>query len=302
VNEVLERLLGGSLVLFMVGNLLEMGLKLDVRQALGAVRNGRFLALSVLWAFVLCPGLALLLTKVVPMGEPYSLGLLFLGMAPCAPFLPAAAQRTRGDLAYVAAFMLLAVVGTVVFMPLAVPLLVKGFTADAWTIVRPLLFFVVAPLAVGTAVRGGCVTCAERAHPIVRRVTAVDTLIMVVCLFVVYGEDFLDALGTYAIVVQLVYCSVVAGAAYGLGVGLPPSQRSVLALGVCSRNVGAALAPLFAAGTTDRRAIAMCALAVPVTVVSSFVWARVFARRAAAAESAAIQAGSRNLTRPDSRS
>ena len=38
-----------------------------------------------------------------------------------APFLPAVAQRARGNLADVAAFMLLTAVGTVVYMPLAVP-------------------------------------------------------------------------------------------------------------------------------------------------------------------------------------
>jgi bile acid:Na+ symporter, BASS family len=302
VTEVLQRLLGVSLVIFMVGNLLEMGLKLDLRQAGGAVRDGRFLALSVLWAFVLCPALALLLTKLIPMGEPYALGLLFLGMAPCAPFLPAVSQRARGDLAYVAAFMLLAVAGTVIFMPLAVPLLVNGFTTDAWTIVRPLLYFVLAPLSVGAAVRRGSARFAEMAHPIVRRATVVDTLIMVLGLFVVYGRDFLDALGSYAIAAQILHGTVVPAAAYGLGFGLPPSRRSVLALGVCSRNVGAALAPLLAAGDTDRRTIAMCALAVPVTVISAFVWARVFARRALAAEAVAAQAGSRNRTRPDTRS
>ena len=40
-------------------------------------------------------------------------GLLLLGMAPCAPFVPALAEKAKGGLGYIAAFMLLASVGTV---------------------------------------------------------------------------------------------------------------------------------------------------------------------------------------------
>jgi bile acid:Na+ symporter, BASS family len=36
--------------------------------------------------------------------------------------------------------MLLTAAGTVIFMPLAVPALVAGFSADAWTIAKPLIF------------------------------------------------------------------------------------------------------------------------------------------------------------------
>jgi bile acid:Na+ symporter, BASS family len=55
------------------------------------------------------------------------------------------------------------------------------------------------------------------------------------------------------------------------------SQRSVLALGLCTRNVGAAIAPLYAVPGTDPRAMAMCAMAVPVTLVLSAIAARILA-------------------------
>src|SRR4030042_6356654 len=138
-----------SLVIFMVGNLLDMGLRLKLREALGALRNVRFVVLSVLWGFVLCPALAYLLTKVIPLDPPYAMGMILLGMAPCAPFLPMMVDKARGDLAYAAAFMLLASVVTVIYMPLAVPVLVKGLTPDAWTIAKTLLFFLMVPLAIG---------------------------------------------------------------------------------------------------------------------------------------------------------
>ena len=60
-----------SLVLFMVGNLLDMGLLLKLQEAIRALRDVRFVTLSLLWGFILLPGLAYLLTVVVPLDPPY---------------------------------------------------------------------------------------------------------------------------------------------------------------------------------------------------------------------------------------
>lgn len=73
----------------------------------------------------MCPAPAYALTKVIPLEPPYAIGMILLGMAPCAPFLPMMVDKARGDLAYAAAFMLLASVVTVVYMPLAVPVMEK---------------------------------------------------------------------------------------------------------------------------------------------------------------------------------
>ena len=68
-----------SLVLFMVGNLLDMGLLLKLQEAIRALRDVRFVTLSLLWAFILLPGLAYLLTVVVPLDPPIAIGLVLLG-------------------------------------------------------------------------------------------------------------------------------------------------------------------------------------------------------------------------------
>ncbi len=169
-----------SLVLFMVGNLLDMGLLLKLQEAIAALRDVRFVTLSLLWGFILLPGLAYLLTVVVPLDAPIAIGLVLLAMAPCAPFLPPMADKAGGDRGYTAAFMLLASVATVVYMPLAVPVLVKGFSAGAWTIAKPLLFFLLVPLAIGTAIQLRSASVASKLQPIVKKVTGIDTLLMLV--------------------------------------------------------------------------------------------------------------------------
>ncbi|MGC2043523.1 MAG: hypothetical protein WA669_06855 [Pseudolabrys sp.] len=275
--DILQKMLSVSLLIFMAGNLLEMGLKIGVNETLDALRDRRFLGLSILWAFVLCPALALMLTKIIPMEEPYAVGLIFLGMAPCAPFLPAVATKAGGDLAYVGVFMILTAAGTVIFMPLAIPVLVVGFTTDPWTIAKPLIFFIAMPFAVGIGMQAVAGPFAEKAHPIVKWITVIDTLIMLGLVLWIYAGDFISAIGTYAIGAQILFYALVAAGSYFFSGGLAYKRKSVLSLGVCTRNIGAAIAPLFAVAGTDRRAIAMCALAVPITVIMSYLAARLMA-------------------------
>jgi len=293
VFNILDFVLKVSLVVFMVGNLLDMGLRLKLREALGGLRNVRFVVLSLLWGFLLCPALAYLLTKVIPLEQPYAIGMILLGMTPCAPFLPMMVDKARGDLAYAAAFMLLASVVTVVYMPLAVPVLVKGLTADAWTIARPLLYFLMVPLAIGMAIQRVAAPVAARLQPIVKKTTGIDTLLMLVLCVVVYGKEFISAMGSYAFGTQILFFSVATAATYGLSFGLPQGQKSVLALGMSTRNLGAAFAPLFAIPDVDQRAIVMVAIGVPMQTIASLLAARWFARRAPIGDPGAAQTAPR---------
>src|SRR5512139_2813850 len=197
--EVLNTILNITIVIFMVGNLLEVGLRLHVAEALAALRNVRFVVTSLVWCFVLGPALAVLLTKIIPLEGPYALGLVLLGMAPCSPAIPVMMRKSGGSLGYMSAFMLTAYAGTVLLMPFMVPWLATGFTADPWTIAKPLLFFIATPLVIGAAIRRAAETVAERAAPIVKTVTSLNTLILCAVLLWVYRGDIFGSIGTYAI-------------------------------------------------------------------------------------------------------
>ena len=107
---------------------------------------------------------------------------------------------------------------------------------------------------------------------------------------VIYGKAFLGLVGTYAIGVQILFFSVAAVGPYLLGFGLPQGQKIVLSLGMCTRNVGAALAPLFAVPDVDQRAIVMVSFGVLMQAAFSFAAASYFGRRAKIAEPAAAPA------------
>lgn len=286
MTELLPILLKITVIIFMVGNLLELGLRLDLRKAMAGLRDVRFVTLSLLWAFVLCPALAYLLGVVLPLTEPYAMGLLLLGLAPCAPLLPGMVDKAHGDVNYAASFMLLASAGTVVYMPIAVPLLVKGLTVSAWTVAKPMLFLVLIPLVIGIAFQLRRPSTASFLQPYVKKVTAVDTLLMLLVVVVMYGKGFAAAIGTWAILAQVLFYTLTIVASYALAFGIPPRRKSVLTLGLSTRNCGAALAPLLVAADVAPEATVMVSLGIPMMALFSVVAARVFAGRVGPADAA----------------
>lgn len=279
MDAILQKIMNVTIVIFMVGNLLEVGLRLNVAEALAALRNVRFVVISLLWCFVLGPALAVLLTRIIPLAEPYALGLVLLGMAPCSPAIPIMMRKSGGSLAYMSAFMLLAYAGTVVLMPFMVPWLAKGFTADPLTIAKPLLFFIVVPLIIGVVIRRAAEKSADKTAPVVKKVTGLNTIILCLVMLWIYRSEIIGAVGAYAIATQILYYALLGTAAYLLGFGLSYDQKAPMTLGICTRNVGPALATLMGVTGAPQGAVTMCILAIFLgAILSGFAAAAVLKR------------------------
>ena len=290
MTELLPILLKITVVIFMAGNLLDLGLRIDLRKAVAGLRDVRFVTLSLLWAFVLCPALAYALGMVLPLSEPYAMGLLLLGLAPCAPLLPGMVDKAHGDVNYAASFMLLASAGTVVYMPLVVPLLVKGVTVSAWTVAKPMLFLVLIPLVIGIVIQLRRPVIASSIHPYVSKGTGIDTLLMLLLVVVIYAKGFTAAIGTWAILAQVLFFSLTIAGSYALAFGVPPVRKSVMTLGLSTRNVGAALAPLLVATDAAPETTVMVTLGIPMMGLFSFIAARIFAGRKAPSDARVTKA------------
>ena len=267
-----------SLAIFMAGSLLEMGLRLNLPDALRGLRSVRFVAYTLVWSFIVCPLLAYAITRVIPLGPTYAIGLILLGMAPCAPFVPMLVDKAKGDLGFTAAFMLLASVGTVVCMPFTVPLLAKGLTTSAWAIAKPLLLVVLLPMAVGVLIRRNWDTSASKMLPVAKKLAGLFGLIWSVLCLIIYGKGLLSMAGSFAVISELIFFALIFVGTYWLGVGLPHEQKVVLSIGVTTRNLGACLAPLLSAPDIDERATLMIVLALPVMVIVSLLGTRWFSR------------------------
>ena len=267
MNAIWLLVLKVSLVSFMAGNLLDMGLRLNIKDALRGLGNGRFVLLSLFWGFVFGPAVAYLIAHIMPLAAPYALGLVLMGMTPCAPFLPMIAGKANADLGYTSAFMLLAAVGTIVVMPLAIPLLAQGMHISAWAIAKPLIFIILLPLAVGMAVLHASPQVAATIQPVIRKLTVLFTACMLLACLVLYGADILDVAGSFAVISLALFLLTVTVIPYRFGFGLPHEQKIVLSIGMATRNLGAAFVPLVASPLIDKRATLMVVLGVPLMIL-----------------------------------
>ncbi len=258
-----------------------MGLRLNRREAIEGLRNTRFVVLTLVWGFVLCPGLAYLLTRVVPLEQSYAAGMLLVAMAPGAASLPVWVTRARGDLSYIAPFRLLTSVVTVAFMPFAVPVLVKGIPADAWTVGKPLLLLVLLPMLIGLAAQSVWPLLPSKVAPFADKALKFLSGFLFILVFSTsfYARGFLNSIGTYAILTQLLFYAMSAAASYWLSPGLSDGQKSVLSLGMSTRNLGAAFAPFLSMTYIDHQAMVMVAVAIPVQFIVAAFAARQLARR-----------------------
>lgn len=256
-----------------------MGLALPVRDAMAGLADLRLGLLVLVLGFGISPALAVGLAWAFRLDGSYASGLLLLGMTPCAPFLSTVVERAGGDRTRAAAVLLITAAGTILLLPVAVPLALPGLAVDVWTIAQPLLLMVVLPLVVGMTLLGIAPGLAARIRSPVKQITGVATGVMLVLCAVLYGEGFLDAIGTRAIAAQILFFALVTAIAYACGTGMPGDHRSVLTLGITTRNVGAALAPLLAIPGTDERSVIMIVLGVPLQMIFAFGAARWMAGR-----------------------
>ncbi len=269
-----------SLGIFIAGNLLEMGLRLNPKEALKGLCNYYFVPYTLIWGFVIGPALAFAITRIFPLEYPYGIGLILIGMTPGVPFLPMIVNRVKGDLGYTAAFMLLVSVGTVIFMPIAVPLLLNGLTVSAWTIAKPLVVVMLIPLVTGMSILYFSETCASHIQPVVKRLTTVFTIVACTLSIMIYGQGVAGINLGWAIASLFVFFFILTSFPYWFGFGLGHDQKMILSIGMSTRNLGAALAPILSVELLDQRAIIMVGLGLPVMLLFAWVATKWFGRSA----------------------
>jgi BASS family bile acid:Na+ symporter len=238
--ELLSKASTVAMLTFVVSSMLAMGAGLTIPQIAEPLRNARLVVLALLANFILMPLGALALAKVLWLDEPFAIGLLLLGCAAGAPFLPKLAQLAKGNLAFAVGAMVLLMVVTVGYLPIVLPLLLPGISVDAWAIARSLLFLMLLPLAMGLALKARYGELAARVKPALDWISNIS-LVLLVCLITAANIDkVLQVFGTRAILAGLLFIVLGLAAGWLLG-GVSADTKRVMALGTGQRNIAAAL-------------------------------------------------------------
>ena len=238
--ELMQKATSVAMLGFVLSSMLAMGLGLTVSQIIAPLRNARLVVLSLLVNFVLMPLGAVALAAVLRLDRPLGTGLLLLGPAAGAPFLPKLAQIARGNLAFAVGLMVLLMVVTVGYLPLVLPLLLPGVSVNPAKIARSLFLLMLLPLAGALAVKARFANVAARTKPLLDRLSNLSLILLVLLITAGNVNNVLAVFGTRGILAGLLFIAI--GFVIGWLLGGPDrNTRRVLALGTAQRNIAAAL-------------------------------------------------------------
>jgi len=238
--ELLSKAVTVAMLSFVISSMLAMGTALTVSQIFDPLRNVRLVVLALVANFVLMPLGAFALAKVLWLDEPLGVGLLLLGCAAGAPFLPKLAQLAKGNLPFGVGAMVLLMVITVAYLPIVLPLLLPGVTVNPVKIAQSLVLLMLLPLAIGLFVKARYDATAARVKPTLDWLSNVSLILLIALITVVNFDKVLQVFGTRGILAGLLFIAL--GFCIGWMLGGPGNDtRPVLALATAQRNIAAAL-------------------------------------------------------------
>ena len=238
--ELLAKAVPISTLVFVISSMLALGLSLTIGQIVAPLRNRRLVSLSLLANFVLMPLAAFAISRLLRLDQPLGEGLLLLGTAAGAPFLPKLAGIAKANLAFSVGLMVLLMVGTIGYMPLVLPYMLKGVSVDPLKIARSLVFLMLIPLAIGLGVKALSESGAARVKPLLDLISNVSLVVLMVLIWVLNFDKILQIFGTRGILAASLFTIFGFGIGQFLG-GPGIDTKRVLALGTAQRNIAAAL-------------------------------------------------------------
>jgi bile acid:Na+ symporter, BASS family len=228
------------MIAFVLSSMLAMGLGLRVSDIVAPLRNWRLVILALLANFVVMPFAALILARTLRLEESMGIGLLLLGMAAGAPFLPKLAQISKGNLAFAVGLMVLLMVITVGYFPVVLPLLLPGVSVNPGQIARSLVLLMLLPLGSALAVKANRPGLAATIKPFFDKTSNLSLIALMALQTLLNVRSVMAVFGTGGILAGVLFLAVGFIVGWALG-GAARETRSVLGLGTAQRNIAAAL-------------------------------------------------------------
>jgi BASS family bile acid:Na+ symporter len=265
MTETLATIANLAIVTFVLASMVSMGLSLTTTQVIEPLKNPGLVAQALIANFVLAPLAAWGIAELVGLSDSTALGLILIGSAAGAPFLPKLAQMAKGDVAYSVGLMTLLMVVTVAFIPLVLGTLIDSVEVSAWEIAKPLLLGMLLPLGLALLVRARY-DDAKNVAPALNQISTMALMLGGVIALVLVLPTMIDSFGTGAYIALILFLVATLAAGYLLG-GNDRATRVVSGLGTAQRNLSAALLIATTSFASDGEVFVMVMLASVVMLV-----------------------------------
>ena len=274
--EVLHHISIAGVFVFVVSNMAAIGLGHTIGEILAPLQDARLFLGTLCANFVILPLASFGLAVGLRLDNALAEGLILMGMASGAPFVPKLTELAGGNLRFAVATMGLLTAGTIVYIPPVLPLLMPEVTVSPLTVARPLLLFVLLPLILGLATKAQSENLARWLKPILDRISNATLIPVIVLVAALNVDNILHVFGTGGILAALLLVFV--GLLVGWLLGGPSHYtKRALALSTGVRNFAVAVVVAeqgFDDPTVAIMVIVAALIALLVVTPLSFLWGR----------------------------
>ena len=239
-SDILDTIGFVGIFVVVASGMMAIGLGYTIRQIVYPLQNLRLLALTLLANFLILPLASVAIAVGLRIDEPLADGLVLLGAASGAPFVPKLTEYARGDLPFAIATTILLTAATIAYLPLVLPIIRSDVIVPPLTVARPLVMFILLPLGIGLGARACSERLATRLKPVLDGLANVGFLPVVFLVAALNARNVLHVFGTGGILAGIMLLGLGLGVGWLLG-GPAGDTRRALALSTGLRNFAVAI-------------------------------------------------------------
>jgi BASS family bile acid:Na+ symporter len=271
--HIVEIIIHISLFGFVIGSMLSIGLTLTVEEIKSHFKFSRMLVAAIVISFILSPLLAVALSKVFHLDANLSAGLIILSAVAGGPFLSKLGEIGHCDTASTTGLMILLMLISIAFAPLALPHLLPGVSVSAWSIAKPLIFYMLIPLSLGLFIKSRYSGIAGKLQPLFSVISNISMALMMILTLTTHWDQLINEFGTGAYISALIFIVVIFLIAYLLFVN-DKNNRLLMGLSAGQRNLGAAVAISAANFSKQPKVLLMILTVALLSLIILFVFAK----------------------------
>lgn len=229
-----------ALPLFIFATMANVGLTQDPKRIVKYWRDWPFYLKMLAANFLAAPAVMWLLLQIWPLPVNYMAGLAVFSLCAGAPFLIKLAATSEQDLALGAATMMLLVLGTIIIVPLLLPVLLPRLSVDGgamtWTLVRQLLL----PMILGALLAHFLPDLNKRVQPWVAKIGNIALYVVLIATIIGYLPEMPPIIRSGALILGLLFVLAAFGIGYLAGWG-NDALEDIGGLATAQRNTAAAM-------------------------------------------------------------
>ncbi|WP_428356701.1 bile acid:sodium symporter family protein [Methyloprofundus sp.] len=222
-----------SMLAFIVGSMLTLGLGLTVAQIIAPFKNIRIVIRALIANFIIVPLFALGIVNWLPVTEGVRIGIILASLGGGAPFIPLIVATAKGHVGGAVGLMVLLLLVTIFFMPIAVPVMLSGVSVNAGEIAKSLVTIMLVPLLLALLINARFSGIARRIQSFTAVVTKISVVVLIISVLFLHTETILSNASVLPVIVLFFLGAMFIGYFFG---GKKSHVRIIFSVGTALRN------------------------------------------------------------------